>query len=81
MKYVVFLGEFGIESPVVFPETVNHSAFKPLGKIISAGFVSFTQDSKTLEKFASCWGESTSIGVKSRMVEDSELITRMIEKY
>jgi len=77
MKYVIFeLGD--IENPIIIPyesclEHADVSIQNRMGiegKVVSAGFVGFGN------KGITCWGESISLGVKSRQEEDAELINR-----
>lgn len=74
-----------LEVPILFPEFIDHSAFKCLGKIISAGFCSIeilynSSNKKATEFHVKCWGLSNSLKVKSRFNSDEILILRMIKE-
>jgi hypothetical protein len=85
MKYVMINDYI----PFLFLEVVSHVEMKSLrsesfhgqGKITSAGFVQITMGeetgSGTYEITAYAFGESQSLGVKSKP-QDSEIITRML---
>ena len=87
MKYIIFK-DGGLEVPIIFPETMDHSQFVGF-RPISAGFVSFYGGDVPLEG-ASCndnailacvGGESTSLGLKSRLVEDKEILVKEIMRH
>lgn len=61
MKYIIIDESF----PVVFSDATKHSDLLPLGNITSAGFCSFSVNEKG-DVRASTWGESVSLGVKSK---------------
>ena len=83
MKYII-LKWASVEVPVVFPDLLGHSTVaegikakmnKDIPKdvtIISAGFCKFEIFS------AKAFGESTSLKLKAREVEDSELLTNLM---
>lgn len=74
-KYVVLKSPLADEVPFVFDACVSHDEFFPKGQVISAGFVQFDEDG------AHCFGESSSLGVKSRPEEDAHLINwRILRK-
>lgn len=85
MKYIV-IEEMKIEVPIVFSELLSHHSIALGQKVISAGFCSFGaktilgQDSNGSEDQivadVSCWGESVTLKVKSRLKEDEELILK-----
>lgn len=85
MKYIV-VHEMEIEVPIIFSELQTHSYIAAGKKVISAGFCSFSvetvvgedpygSEDKTILD-VNCWGESISLGVKSRLKEDAELILK-----
>ena len=65
-KYIVTNGCI-----IVFSAALKHSDFKHFN-ITSAGFVSFGVD-KDNNTSARCYGESTSLGIKSSPEEDTRL--------
>ncbi len=76
MKYVVKDDQF-----VLIPLTMGHDSCN-LYNPTSAGFINFVieQDECGNEYLkAVCYGESVSLRLKSREVEDSELITKRIK--
>lgn len=81
-KYII-VEDGGLAVPVVFSYLQKHSEVAAGRKVIAAGFVSFRIDWKGInhddsEMVAVCYGQSVSLNVKSRGVEDSELIERFI---
>lgn len=73
MKYIVV--DDGLsDNPYIFPDHIQHFYMLSVvgGKIISAGFVRFTPEE--LE----CYGESLSLGIKSRPICDTQLIKSLI---
>ena len=67
-KYIIINNRIG-EIPIIFPLFFGHNDFNfNREKIISAGFVLIN------ETGISCYGESDSLGIKSRGKEDGELI-------
>lgn len=85
MKYII-IDDMAIEVPIIFSELQTHSIIAAGKKVISAGFCSFSvktvlgEDSNGSEDKTildvNCWGESISLGVKSRLKEDAELILK-----
>lgn len=73
MKYIV-VDDGLTDCPYIFPQHLQHFYMLSLvgGEIMSAGFVVFTP--KGLE----CYGESISLGVKSRPDVDTKLIKSLI---
>lgn len=76
-KYVVIRYNLTGETIYVFPEHVTHRIFAQYNagmgdKIVSAGFVAMENDGLLM-----CYGESESIGIKSRPEEDSVLANTM----
>ncbi len=85
-KYIVFEDPYGLETPVIFPEWVDHGNVRMGGKVISAGFVTFIGTSTPANTIttsnlieAHCGGESVGLRVKSRP-EDSLLIEKLIKR-
>lgn len=75
MKYVV-INRRGLETPVIFSEIDVHADHVRAGDdIISAGFCRFAVNPWG-EVGVGCWGESIGLGVKSRFVEDENVILR-----
>ena len=66
----------GVQTPIVFPEHLIHAevamAFFALGKVSGAGFC--TVDDEGYH----CYGESTSLNVKSNYDADSKKLTMML---
>lgn len=73
MKYII-VDNGSWMSPYIFHEGVQHfeMANEVPGKVTSAGFIRFT--SKGLE----CYGDSYSLGIKSKPEEDTRLVNRLI---
>lgn len=76
-KYVIVEG-----SAIVFSAAIQHKDMVGYNqRCDGAGFVSFhvqlDQFGDTVIK-AECYGESISLGIKSREVEDSAIVTRQI---
>lgn len=69
MKYVI-KREQGIEVPIVFSSLITHSSICNRGSIVSAGFCVIDGYDRT-----QCYGESTSLGLKSRP-EDTSILKR-----
>ncbi len=83
LKYVVFDTAF----PVIFGEYFQHREVNgPGGKPTSAGFLTVSEiDTPEGSSFcqarilkATCYGESISLGVKSRGEQDAHLIDKML---
>jgi len=76
-KYVIFDG-----CAVVFSPVLTHKHMVPFdAKCEGAGFVTFHNDVDTYgdtSVVAEAYGESTSLGIKSRGEQDSLIITRQI---
>ena len=75
MKYITFTGSLADEI-VVSPSHRNHEQFANLlgverSALIGAGFVSFKSEELT------CYGESTSLGIKSHARDSSLLRAHM----
>ena len=76
-KYIIADG-----SAIIFSAAITHSTLaRGMGRIDGAGFVDFQTEvdswGETIIK-AVAYGESTSLGIKSRPEEDSAIITRQI---
>ena len=85
-KYVI-VDYNGLELPIIFNKILNHSDFKDIGIITSAGFVRITEIKEvetmfdiTHEPVVNCYGESTSLKMKSRGEIDAEIIRRGFRK-
>lgn len=72
-KYIVIDGHLG-PMPVVFSDLLGHAdvAAALRGKVVGAGFC-FIKDNKYR-----CWGESISLRVKSREVEDERILNKYL---
>ncbi len=76
-KYIIADG-----SAIIFSAVITHSTMaRGMGRIDGAGFVDFQTEidsyGETIIK-AVAYGESTSLDIKSRPVEDSAILTRQI---
>lgn len=78
-KYIVVTNGPGeLETMIIFPETTIHKHMAEgarvarAGRPVSAGFLSITTDKKDRPR-VSAFGESESLGIKSRPEEDSRL--------
>lgn len=69
-KYVV-VSEYG-EWPILFPVVISHATI-PKHRAISAGFCAFKKDGKG-GRIWEAYGESDSLHLQSRPVEDSKLL-------
>ena len=70
MKYVII--DIGLDDiPIIFPDSISHNTMTNcLGYIaISAGFVAWSDSG------IRCWGNSHSLGIKSRPQQDAEIIS------
>ena len=87
MKYVVV--EYrGCELPIIFDPILGHNEVAPIvGTVLGAGEVNFrtvvmgTMPPDETPITVGCWGQSTSLGIKSRGDEDAKLIERMVNPY
>ena len=71
-KYIVFKRYGEPETPIIFPAYIEHASMVPQGaEAKSGGFVNLYKNE------ASCYGESLSLGLKSRE-KDNELINELI---
>ncbi len=67
MKYVVYKDA----TFAMFPVTIQHKELRLMGKtIVGAGFVDFQKENE----FFVCYGESESLGIKSRGEEDGDVL-------
>jgi hypothetical protein len=78
LKYVV-VQDGGLELPIIFPAVLDHNKVCPGLKVIAAGEVSISPDGLTALR-CSPWGQSVTLGVKCRVIEDRELITRELNR-
>ena len=85
-KYVI-IEHNGLDLPIIFNQIFNHSDFKDVGHIVSAGFVRITEVKEVAGMFemhsepvAVCYGESTTLKLKSRPMLDAEAIKRGFRK-
>ena len=76
-KYIVvnYLGE----QIIIFSPVLEHKTVAGKMKTISAGFVDFTYD-KRGELKAFCYGQSTTLNMKSRYKEDSVLANILLKE-
>lgn len=86
IKYIVYMDSDRFEKFITFDDFTNHSDFRDIGRILGAGFVRITSEIvDDLEEFRSytekyeCYGESISLGIKSRNEKDSKILNGYIE--
>ena len=73
-KYIIFK-----YSPLLFNECFQHKDFKNHGEIKSAGFFWVSDDkNESYGIKVTCYGESISLGVKSKPEEDEKEIKAML---
>jgi hypothetical protein len=78
MKYVVIDGFLG-EIALIFPNHQNHGTFvTAANKVVAAGFCKIYCDGG--EAKVSCFGESVSLGIKSRGEQDAKMIQREFDR-
>ena len=66
---------------VVFPKHIGHDEMaRKLGTPISAGFLT-TQINNEQEVEINCYGESVTLGIKSREEEDTKIARRQFSDY
>ena len=77
-KYIV-VRQGTLEMPILFSELQSHAevahAFKP-AEVISAGFWGTNADDRFV-----CYGESVSLKLKAREVEDSRIMNQLFIGY
>lgn len=74
MKYII-----GREGAIVFDDRYTHAEMAAgKGKIYGAGFVRFSPSSDEQTVYATCFGNSVSLGIESRPGEDSEAINYLL---
>jgi hypothetical protein len=80
IKYIIVDAGFGTEAPVLFSELLKHSEVANGRKVYGAGFVQIHAEEKDGEQVlvATCYGESTSLDIKSRPEEDSKIVTSQL---
>lgn len=71
LKYLIVTH---LELPIVFNAILDHKSVAVGMKVISAGFCRLHND---LNPNASAWGESVTLGIKSRNEIDSEILSRL----
>jgi len=81
-KYIVVKIN-GYEVIIVFPSLVTHVQIgNNFNEVISAGFVGI-RTNKNIDGYreagGDCYGESVSLGLKSRVKEDTILLNKMFE--
>lgn len=70
MKYVII----NEDTPIIFPEHIDHSKFSSVGRITSAGFCAFDKDK--LGTWLQVYGES--ISLKLKPAEDDKIWLNML---
>ena len=72
-KYIVIIPDH-FELPMIFSEMMAHSdVTRSLGgEVVGAGFCHIENDAYT------CYGESTSLNIKSRHAVDAEILNKML---
>jgi len=76
LKYIVITED----NPVVFDPIIPHNSFTNVGHITSAGFCRVFYDRETKRIKYHCYGESTSLKIKSQE-SDSALLTKVLGTY
>lgn len=89
MKYIIYetfktsRSEEKEEVVIVFSELVDHKAVADglLGKKVSAGFVTVDAEATANGEaiYVSCYGESITMDLKSRLEVDTELVREAVE--
>lgn len=74
LKYLIVTH---LELPIVFNAILDHKSVAGDMKVVSAGFCRLHDD---LNKSASAWGESVTLGVKSRE-EDVAILSKLNPSY
>ncbi len=77
MKYIIFENE----DFIIFPDTMNHKDVCINSKPIAAGFCQirhYLNQWDDLRYEVSCWGESTTLGLKSR-TEDEIIMSNTLK--
>ncbi len=79
-KFIV-VKELGVETMVVFEDIFTHSLFaNSLGReVVSAGFLAISNDTDGYQPCVSAYGDSVSLGVKSRGEVDRILACKLFE--
>ena len=88
-KYVILnevktqYGE-AFEVPIIFPDVLTHEIvanhFGGKANVVSAGFVAVGSDMDYKMRYGT-YGESVSLGVKSRGERDDKIVRRVFEEY
>ena len=73
VKYIIFENN-GVETPIVFPDTLAHVDMAQGREIVSAGFVDFYRVGDFVA--VGCYGESVSLKVASRKQKDEAVILK-----
>jgi putative ubiquitin-RnfH superfamily antitoxin RatB of RatAB toxin-antitoxin module len=76
MKYII-VNDCGFEAAIIFDITMNHSDISVGHKVVSAGMLNVYLDYKTKQMKVGCYGQSTTLKMKSRN-EDSALIQKRL---
>ena len=76
MKYVVL----NYDTPIIFFDIQKHSDFKQMGNITSAGFITIFEDRNECDTKCMCYGESTSLKIKSDP-DDTFMFNTLLTKY
>ncbi len=74
-KFVVILGLFEVEEMVIFNSAMSHADFKKLGKVVSAGFIGRSLETKS---GLMVYGKSDSLSLKSRGADDQYLLDKLL---
>lgn len=75
-KYIIVDSPRYGEYPIIFPMFIDHSTMAYSHTVISAGFVHITGDD--YKALSNCFGESTTLKLKSRQEEDSRLVDQLL---
>lgn len=78
MKYISFDRRFSYQSLVIFPADVDHAQFARFvaiepENVLGAGFIKLDANGHPY-----CHGKSTSLNVRARVKEDTELLFRQL---
>lgn len=74
-KYITFVGDFGTEGIIIFPEHVGHNDVATGLNVVGAGFCNVDYNDPGS---SNCYGNSVSLGVESRGQEDDLLLQMFI---
>jgi len=76
LKYVILDNR----KPIIFFDIQNHSDFKVIGNITSAGFIQIYEDEQSCDTKCKVWGNSSSLNISSHP-DDEYTINRLLTRY